>query len=216
MNPKSILLPIVLVCIGINSLYAEQVADSVYRSNAISVQTGWFFTKGIKNTQHNQICFTYEHRLSKNWFIGAGYSQWFSYRRGGQYAKHIVLKQINDTEWEHGALYTRSDYKMVDIFTGYRLLLSARQFLTLGAGVTRYWGNNSYIDWYAVNPEPPHDLVLYQYYKDASYWGLMPFVSYDYQFLKNHVAAGFDVKYRHYWGEQFQQVDGNVHAKLMF
>lgn len=215
MSPRTVLQIIVLVS-TVSVLYAQPNKDSICRSNTISLQTGWFFTKGIENTHHNQICLTYEHKFAKQWFAGVGYNQWFSYRRGGQYARHTVLKQINDTEWEHGALYTRSDYKMVDIFAAYRLLLSSRQFLTLGLGVTRYWGNNSYIDWFAVNPEPPHDLVLYQYYKNSGYWGLMPFLSYDYQFLKNRVATGLDLKYRYYRGEQFQQIDGNLHVKFMF
>lgn len=167
----------------------------------------------VSNTQ---IQGRYERKVYKNWYVSAGYAQWYSFNRENAFRKDIRIRTSVYLDWEIGSLYSRINYKMVDAGVFYRFQPTKTNAVNAGINIMYAWGQNAYIDYWLVNPEPPHDALLFHTTKKVNYIGIVPNLSYDYYLIKNRLVAGIGARGRYYLQESILQMDCDIHAGFNF
>ncbi|MBL7717227.1 MAG: hypothetical protein JNL72_00215 [Flavipsychrobacter sp.] len=106
---------------------------------------------------------------------------------------------------------------MADVYLFYKYTTpNTRHSFNAGAGVSYCWGINDIVKVFWINPDPPYDAVTYLESKKAEYWGVVPYLGYDYQFWKNRIVIGPDIRARIYSGRPSVEYNINFHLGVNF
>jgi len=170
------------------------------------------FRLGISRNLFDQCGIYYERRIYKQFKATIGYSEWNTLIHEG--ARPFVPGYIG--LMTIGSFQYRQHYKMADIFLSYKYRKCIRHSIDVGIGASYYWGLNTYIDTIFYNPDPPYDAIEYSKSRKENYWGIVPFVKYDYLLWKNRIGLGADIRLRKYFGLNSAQIDYGIHLSLNF
>lgn len=212
-----------IVCVFSTSpkLFAQNANSnhSTDYSNTVNFLFGDFF---IPETTHNghpitQIGLSYNRRVYKNYHIGIAYLQWTPHPllTPGDNIK-VTTIPVYPYVPVIGRMEYRGDYKMIDLYVLYRLGISDNggQKIDFGIGATHNWGIDGYLKSYVQGSVLDAE-VIYENVKE-NYWGIMPFISYNYFLLKNKVCLGADVRARFYQKWPQPQIDYGLHIGVNF
>lgn len=159
---------------------------------------------------------TYERRIYRSFFGGVTFMQWKSlaYTQNNPY----FIKYPNLASGLNiGDIYERMNYKMVDVYGYYRYNIGHHQhFVNAGLGVTYCWGTDEAIQTIYVNPAPPYDAYVTLSDSKARYWGLMPFLGYDFLFFRNRFVIGPDIRAKYYIHRSPAEYDISFHLGVNF
>jgi hypothetical protein len=182
---------------------------------------GWFNDVVINNDNGRRIQFetiaaTYERRAYKNWFLGASFQQWkdlFHFRG----SRNLFSISSGTRFLPVGEVGTRISYKMLDVYTFYKGNIGHWQhFINVGTGLTYAWGRDDYVTASWINPDPPYDGVVYYGARKAHYWGITPYLAYDFLFLHNRINIGPDIRLRYYINRPPAEYYFNFHLGVNF
>jgi hypothetical protein len=164
----------------------------------------------------DQFSAGYERKVYKNWRLGLGYTTWNMVPQLIQYAYPGGAQVFSGPGYNNvGALEHRRAYKMYDAYAAYKLNGFKKHKVTAGLGASYSWGLNTYIDSIFVDPTN-YEARIITHETNYSYYGLLASLRYDYVTLRNRVNAGFDFKYRKYFGLYACQLDYGVHITFNF
>ncbi len=158
--------------------------------NKLSLIKKDFFT--VMNM--GQLGIYYERKIYNNWRIAAGVSEW---NETGFLSIYDGIAGVGGYEPidKIGSIRMRWSYKMVDVFAMYQYNKFRKHKIKTGLGLSYTHGANDYVDSVYLNPGGG-DGILYLHYEKHSYYGIIPFISYDYLCLRNRVALGWDLRVR--------------------
>lgn len=115
-------------------------------------------------------------------------------------------------------LYYRGNAEFYDMSVYYTLIARKKHRLKAGIALSLETGYNGYIDsvYNYVGASFPH-FQAYGHTEYKDYWGYVPSLSYDYNFLKQWLSIGVDVRARRYpsFGK-FTQVDAGIYVGVNF
>lgn len=170
----------------------------------------------VRQIQFQTIAASYERRAYKNWYLGASYQQWkylFSYRSSDD----VTISSHEQRYLPVGEVAQRFKFKMADIYAFYKWNIGHKQhFINIGTGATYAWGHEYYITSYYINPDPPYDGVIYTGERTVHYWGITPYLGYDFTFLRNRINIGPDIRARYYINRPPAEYYFNFHLGVGF
>jgi hypothetical protein len=153
---------------------------------------------------------SYERRVGKKYLLGIGYAAWDNHPHLQQISGMSVHEPLKTGSWEY-----MQQFKMTDLYTGYKFDRFKRHIISVGAGISYTWGENTIIDTIYITPGW-FDGIIEGHQEKADYFGLIAFVSYDYLCFKNRVAIGYKVLLRKYQGWYSTELDYGFNLKFNF
>jgi hypothetical protein len=181
---------------------------------------GWIYdwvinTDNIRQLQFLTVAVSYERRVYKNWFAGAAYQEWkdiFHFGGNGDFSI-----SSNKSLFTPGEVGSYINFQMADAYLFYKWNIGHWQhFINAGAGVSYAWGKEDYAIASWVNPDPPYDGVTYFGQRKAHYWGITPYLAYDFLFLHNRINIGPDIRLRYYINRPPAEYYFNFHLGVNF
>jgi hypothetical protein len=158
----------------------------------------------------------YQRKIYKHFGIKIGYGQWNTFpwfKQGFLNHQPFTINVLYDST--PGTILSSFEYKMYEGYIQYGYSLRRWRFRA-GLGLSYTTGVNSVVDSVYYNPDPPHDFIVYDKMKNASYWGIIPEVSIDFLCWRKRLSFGADIRYRKYWGFYFAPTEYGFHAAFNF
>ena len=183
-----------------NTGYAQKL-----HSNSVKLMSAGFHISGRQTISFlsAQLGAAYERRIFKNFFAGISLHRW----------EHNVPEPFNAANMLTG-LMQRNRYKMIDVSILYKHQFSnSNHVVAVGIGPSYCWGTNHHHNNKSYYPKM--DVFNVKTYA-VSYYGIVPQISYDYNFLCNRLNAGVDLRARYYTGRAPGQYDYGVHVGVNF
>jgi hypothetical protein len=169
----------------------------------------------------HQMGIFYERKIFKRTYAGVGFAWWqvfdrlFYSRSFGSFAENYIYQSKPIV----GALASRLAYKMIDVYGVYKIpvkIKNTNHRVSVGIGTSYTWGENAYISWYHINPEPIHDIQVTYDFKKEQYFGIIPLINYDVLLFNDRINAGLNFKARYYSDIEKPQYDYGVHIGFNF
>ena len=189
-------------------------------SNSVSITaSNYYFPKlysfSFREIFTQQFGFNFEHSFGKNFSLSASYSKWSKFLVSNSNLKPAVVKGTFGG-WKVGSLMYRYKYQSEDLIVKYKYSLNKKNAIKIGLGISRTSGSSSYVDSIYVNPNPPHDGIIYSHYQKDTYWGYVPTINYDYLLIRNNLSVGADLRCRKYFGLYSVQIDYGIQLAFYF
>ncbi len=211
-----------------NTVSAKQDSTRQYKNTFMLCGANYVFKSDNGSTtyrgyrylllwQDALVGLAYQRKIWKNIYCKMAYNEWNNHMPKSIYpGRKLIISPGFDTT-APGVILTMWKYKMADFYLLYRIDCFKRHKITAGLGVSYTWGGaNEVIDSIYINPDPPHDGIIFTSERNKSYWGVVPSLSYDYLLFKNRVAVGADLKYRRYTRYPFYAPDYGFHIAVNF
>lgn len=180
-------------------------------NNSIILSTGNFhvFNRINQSGTINIIGVSYRRRIINSLFIEAGFAKWQSFSSNPDFKDVVIDNNDFSLDTKIGDLSQRTNYKIIDLIARYAFTSKSNKHRILpGLGFTYYWGNNSYVTRYHVNPAPPYDVLIFTGNENVgSYIGMTPILSYSYNLFKDRVCIGTTYQLRIFPGKLPTQQD---------
>ncbi len=130
--------------------------------------------------------------------------------------RFFYFKDVDVTKLKRGDEYSVGGYQYIDLGVMYNAIKYKRHSILLGGLISYGWGGNSRFDTITYYPAPPYDGIIYNTAVHRSYWGLVPKISYNFTFCRNRLSAGFDYRYRYYFGFMLNTYEYGFHLATNF
>jgi hypothetical protein len=162
-----------------------------------------------------QIAGYYDRRIYKNWHVAIGYSEW---NETSFLSEHKGIHGISgfDPIDKVGSIQERYSYKMYDVFASYKYNRFKKHKLKAGVGFSYTKGYNTYVDSVYLNQSPPYDGIIFVHNERHAYYGIVPFIGYDYLCISKRLGLGLDFRVRKYFGIHSSQIDYGFHVAFNF
>ena len=151
----------------------------------------------------------YERLIKKHWIAGGGYGQWNTIDRIAIFTEREAFLKDKIT--------FRNDYKMLDIYAGYRIDIAKRHKVSGCIGYSYTEGHNTILDsMVIIYGSFTHGMgYIHNEYK-VGYHGFMSMVNYDYTLFRNRLSVGADLKIRAYRRIYAGQLLYGAHIRVNF
>ena len=206
--------------------YAQTSSDSTVKrkntgfNNSVKLHFGVFYIKDRHTPQKRMevIGISFERKIHRKFGLGASYSQWESWLGGGPSGYKLeVWEPLTVLDTARGTLECRIGYRIVDVSIFYtQNLYKERHVIKAGLGVSYCWGENRYIVKQYHTGIPYWGDYGESRIEDVGYGGIVPQISYDYNFLNKRVNVGCDIRARYYSGIEVAQYDLGFHVGVKF
>lgn len=204
-----------------NEIIPANKARAIF-GNTIRLSAGGYVTENMNGGSFiSQVGIHYERKVSGNWFVGIGYAQWEEIDPMMLSSARAALKNVQERIYypgyaKVGDLLGRANYRMVDLYSTYRLtdMRSRRHAINIGAGISYTWGKDSYLT-YSDRHLQYHFVREEGMEKNAGYLGMIPSLSYDFGMFNNRIIVGFNFRARYYFGMDMQY-DHGIHIGVNF
>lgn len=219
---------IIIICLLAFSASSSYAQEEVHKkskvgipSNSVKILFTDFYSRAtsygrfpIPEPGCTQQGLYYERRVINNFFVGVGYMQWYNLLRDFSGKGTVVLILHPFDTPVVGSLRHRIDYKMLDGYIQRKIRIKQSPHVVgLSLGMSYCWGTDVYMvsEWYYSFE--PH---IVNEGRRADYYGIIPGISYDYQFWKNRLGVGGDIRARYYSGRPEAQYDYGIHIGVNF
>lgn len=189
--------------IAFNSVIAQEVSNKYQSNNYAGVIAGLFSVKDndVFFPLLNTIGINYSRRIYNNIHGDISYMMWLPGHLDLFGNDHFwVEREVDGTPYKVGELVVRENYKMIDIAAIYNFSKPwSRHNVCAGLGITRYWGDNYYIE--SLSIYHPSVYTTGQGIRE-SYWGLSQQLSYRYSFYRKKISIGMSFKSRSFFNNK--------------
>ncbi|MBL7717352.1 MAG: hypothetical protein JNL72_00845 [Flavipsychrobacter sp.] len=196
---------------------AEANAQKTF-NNSVKLHSGSYNVYALNhNLRTSFVGAYYERKVLKQISVSIGYSQW---RVASVWGKPWFAEKMEPVDngigydTTRGTVIERIGYKMVDAFSAYNHYWSKQHVFSAGLGLSYCWGWNRCIESRYYTEE--HGWTGPNYTEAANYWGIVPQLSYDYNFFKNRLNTGCNIRARKYFGAAYIQYDFVIHLGINF
>ena len=214
---------------GVKELLAKDKHKNYLKFNV----NNWFYAEltqrshmlpalypGFTVSEWGQLGVGYERQVTRRISVETSYSRWkyiLFFANPDHYRGNIYIVLSNDFPDKPG-LYYRFSAQFYDLNVSYIIIARKKHRLKAGLALSLEKGYNGYIDSvHFYNGGPFKHFQAYGHNERHDYWGYVPSLSYDYNFLKQWLAVGVDVKVRRYpYFGKFTQVDAGIHLGVNF
>ncbi len=220
---KNIFLLLLFVVVA-NSGSAQQYRTTLKLSSARIIVPGKYNGFDVGNESGipmDQRGLYAERVVFKNWGMGIGFSWWNNSRvtmpmDNSKYEGSITTDAaVIPGRVDYGPDYRREvfshqkSYKMVDWYGYYRYGIGKRHAVKAGLGMSCAWGDDYYG---ALKPGWNSFELVDVMVKTTPHWGVLPMFSYDFNFLRDRLNVGVDLRGRKYSGLNDVRYDAGLHV----